>query len=259
MRSPSAYIRPMSADGQPSNVLVRGAHVDPRWGTVGLAPVCAAASRESNARATRSRIRSATSRLLSSGGRRRPARSRIVTRFVSVPKPEPASLYVVGDEQVDALRAELVRRPVQGPRSPPRSRRGRGAGRVRHRGGGGRPRRAGLGWGRARVDRPSRRGILVGTRIGRREVGHGRGHHKGVGCARAPGARAVGAARPGGGGAGHRLAQGRLQLRRRLDADDWARTEGGPRPRRRSGSRWRRGPAPRPRGPRPSGRSSGCR
>ena len=47
-------------------------------------------------------------------GRRASRRRRgSTTRFVSVPKPEPGSDDVVGDEVVDALAAELVGRPVQ--------------------------------------------------------------------------------------------------------------------------------------------------
>ena len=50
------------------------------------------------------------------GGRRATRRRRgSTTRFVSVPKPEPGLGDVVGDEQVDALAAELVGGPLERP------------------------------------------------------------------------------------------------------------------------------------------------
>ena len=67
------------------------------------------------ARAPRGRAaRSATSRLDSSGSSSRdPSAARIVTRLVSVPKPGAGLGDVVGDEQVDALAAELLGGPLE--------------------------------------------------------------------------------------------------------------------------------------------------
>ena len=120
--------------------------------------VCAAASRASNARATRSRIRSATSRLVSSGSSST-APAAIEDRHPVRVRPEPGAglADVVGDEQVDALRARASpaarsRLPVSAAnptstgagRAPRRGPRGRGA----------RPRRAGPGWGTSSSVRP---------------------------------------------------------------------------------------------------------
>ena len=80
----------------------------------------------SNARATRSRI---PVRDLALAQQRQlvvaAAASRIVTRFVSVPKPDPGSLTSFATSRSTPLRAELVRAPDRAIRSPPRTRRGR--------------------------------------------------------------------------------------------------------------------------------------
>ena len=70
-----------------------------------VAPVCAAASRSSSARATRSSRRSATARFDCSGrSSRDPSAARIETRFVSVPKPEPGSATSLATRRSTRLR-----------------------------------------------------------------------------------------------------------------------------------------------------------
>ena len=98
-------------DGQAADGIGRGTH----RACSCMAAVCPAASRSSNAAATRSRSRSATARLDRSGSESSPPHaSRITTRFVSVPNPEPGLGHVVGHEEVDALSAELPGGPLQG-------------------------------------------------------------------------------------------------------------------------------------------------
>ena len=89
-------------------------------------PVCAAASRASSARGHA--VEQAVGDLALGEQRQAsgaPSAARIVTRFVSVPNPEPASATSLATSRSTPLRAELVRRRARASRSRPRTRRGR--------------------------------------------------------------------------------------------------------------------------------------
>ena len=156
-------------DGQAAGRVRRGAHAGSGLGSV-RRPVWRAASRASSARATRSRRRSATSRLDSSGRSSRDAVRGEDRDPVRVGPEARAGLRdVVGDEQVDALAARASRRRGRASRSRRRTRRGSAAARAargsarrrcRDRGRSGRPRRGGPGSARARGVRPAPRSSL---------------------------------------------------------------------------------------------------
>ena len=145
-------------DGQAARGLGRGAHAGSRSGSV-VRPVWADASRSSSAAATRSSSASATARLDWRGrSSRDPSAARIETRLVSVPKPGAGLGDVVGDEEVDALAAELLAGALERARlggepdedrARVRAARGSARRRCRGRGRSGRPRRAGRGSPRA--------------------------------------------------------------------------------------------------------------
>ena len=147
--------------------------------------VCAAASRASNAaprgRGSGPRPRASTA---AAARRRAPARSRIVTRFVSVPKPEPASLTSFATSRSTPFARELRRPPGRASRSPPRTRRGPGGGAAA------RPRRPCAATSASRsgvgveleASGPRSRAILRSAGRGRREVGDRGGHDERVGA-----------------------------------------------------------------------------
>ena len=191
-------------DREPANLVPGCAHDRvPRC----MPAVCSAASRASNAWAIRSRTRSATSRFGSSGSSSRaPARSRIVTRFVSVPNPEPGSLTSFATSRSTPFERELRGRPVERA----------GLGREPDEDWAGEPpapeaacaatsaRRSGVGVS-SRL-RPSLRGDLAIRGRGRREVGDRGGHDERVGA--------------GGIGRAHRGRERVAELGGALDADD---------------------------------------
>ena len=153
-------------------------------------PVCAAASRSSSARATRSRMSSATARFDMSGSSSRlPSASRIVTRLVSVPNPEPASETSFATSRSTPLRRSLSAARSSEPVSaanPTRKGRGSAARRVTP------PSRSsprairatsarmsGVGFElEGRASRRVRASVSAGRR--RPEVGDRRGHHERV-------------------------------------------------------------------------------
>ena len=234
MRSPSAYMPADVGDREPANGLSRMRSCgSPLLGSGACSPaVCAAASRASNACATRSRIRSATSRFDSMRQLRRPRRRDRGSSPGSCPSrsPSPASRDVVGDEQVDALRLELRRRPVQAARlcGEPDEDRPRAARPARRR----TPRPGEQVRGRGQLEREAvgAGDLPVGGRAGRKS-------------ATAAAMTSASAARPV--RRGHRGAERRAELGGRLDADMRARRHRAAAPRRRprSASRPRRAPA----------------
>ena len=170
--------------------------------------VCAAASRASNACATRSRTRSATSRLGSSGSSSlAPARSRIVTRFVSVPNPEPASLTSFATRRSTPFAWSLAAARSREPVSAAKPTSTGAAAPVR-------PASAELaaisasrsGVGVSSRVRPSARAILRSAGEAGREVGDRGGHDERIGS--------------GGVGRAHRGRERIAQLGGRLDAHD---------------------------------------
>jgi hypothetical protein len=100
-------------DGGSADGIGCGAHAGSLAGSV-EAPVCAARSRSSSRRTTRSNSASATARFDWIGrSSRDPSEARIVTRFVSVPKPEPASLTSFATRRSTPFSRQLVRGPVE--------------------------------------------------------------------------------------------------------------------------------------------------
>ena len=233
-------------DGQAAGRVGGGAHAGSEAGCR-VVPVCAAPSRASSAAATRSRMRSATSRLVSCGRSVR-APSAVEDRDPVRVGAEPGARlrHVVRDEEVHALAAELLGRPLQ--------RAGLGREADEHGPGLDGPDR--LGDGREQVRRrfelerqPVGARQLAVRGGGRPEVRHGGGHHEGIEA----GGRAV-AGRDAlerglqlGGGAGADDGQLRVVGEGHLEV-------GGEQRDPRARDRGRRGPPPGP-----SCRSSGCR
>ena len=231
------------------------AHADsaPACGSI-AGPVCAAASRASNARATRSRIRSATSRFDSSGSSSR-APSAIEDRDPVRVGPEAGARLgdVVGDEQVDALRRSLSAARSRLPVSAANPTRTGGVDGRASCSPCCRPRRSGDLGEQVRRRLELERQALAARDLAfavarRREVGDGGGHDQGVDAAR-PSCRR------------HRVAAARRAARRSSRRGTTSAPSG-------SGTSTAAGdqrhPAPRGRAPprrsrRPSSRSSGCR
>ena len=117
-------------DGQAAGGVGRGAHAGSLSGSV-VAPVWADASRSSSAAATRSRSASATARLDWSGRSSRDAVGREDRDAVGLGAEPGAGLGdVVGDEEVDALAAQLLVGALERARSRPRTRRAPAADRA---------------------------------------------------------------------------------------------------------------------------------